>query len=197
MGETTRMKFSAVLAIAAIAFGLSITFADAADSNAKMVKLPGGTPISVHLSADVSSSNAHEGDTFAFSVVDDVRVRGWLVIAAGAQGIGEIVAVENAGGNGHSGKLNLRFNYVYAADGEKVRVTQTPSATEGEQRSGAASTATIASYALFGPLGLFAHNWIKGREVSVTPKTLFSIFVDRTVHVQSVEHEAVSDTFAQ
>jgi hypothetical protein len=125
-----------------------------------------------------------------------VRTKGWLVIPAGSQGVGEVAHVENAGGNGRSGQLNLQFDYVYAVDGEKVRVTQTANATEGEQKKGAASTATIASYALLGPVGLFAHNWIKGREASISPKTSIAIFVDDTVHVQAVDHAGKTDDFA-
>jgi hypothetical protein len=164
-----------------------------AHSNSTRVTVPGGTPITIHLTSEMSSSSAHEGDRFSFSVVDDVRMRGWLVIPAGSQGVGEVSGVENAGGNGHSGKLNLQFDYVYAVDGEKVRVTQTANATEGEQKKGAASTATIATYALLGPVGLFAHNWVKGREASISPKTSFSVFVDKTVHIEAVDHVGKSD----
>jgi len=127
---------------------------------------------------------------------NDVRSGGWLVVPAGAQGVGEVLSVETAGSNGHAGKLSLQFDYVYAVDGEKVRVTQTENAIEGEQKKGAASTATIASYAVFGPLGLFAHNWIKGREASITPRTQFAIFVASTVHVQAIDRAAVADDFA-
>jgi hypothetical protein len=152
--------------------------------------------MTVHLNSELSSSSAHEGDTFGFSVLNDVRCGGWLVVAAGAQGVGEVTDIENAGGNGHAGKIGLKFDYVYAVDGAKVRVSQTSNMTEGEQKKGAASTATIATYALIGPLGLFAHNWIKGHEASITPKTPFSIFVADTVHVQAVDHESSNDGFA-
>jgi hypothetical protein len=161
-----------------------------------MTTLPGGTPMSVHLTSELSSSSAHEGDTFGFSVANDVRCNGWLVIAAGAQGVGEVTNVENAGGNGHSGKVGMKFDYVYAVDGAKVRVSQTNNTTEGEQKKGAASTATIATYALIGPLGLFAHNWVKGHEATITPKTSFAIFVADTVHVQAADHTSNADGFA-
>jgi hypothetical protein len=169
-----------------------------AHANGTLVTVPGGTPITIHLTSEMSSSSAHQGDKFSFSVLEDVRTRGWVAIPAGSRGVGEVTAVEIAGGNGHSGKLNLRFDYVYAIDGEKVRVTQTANATEGEQKKGAASTATIATYALLGPVGLFAHNWVKGREASISPKTSFSVFVDKTVHVEAVDHTGKSgdDDFA-
>lgn len=159
--------------------------------------IPGGTPIDVHLTGELSSSTAKAGDKFSFSVASDVRCGGWLVIPAGAQGVGEVATVENAGGNGHSGKLALQWDYVYAADGEKVRVTQTNANAEGEQKKGAASTATIASYALLGPVGLFAHNWIHGRDVTVTPAQHFTVFVDNTVRVQASDHRNNTDNFAR
>jgi hypothetical protein len=167
-----------------------------ASTNRTTVLLPGGTPLRVHLDTELSSVGSHPGDTFAFTVIDDVRSGDWLVIPAGAHGVGDVVAAEAAGSNGHPGKLAVQFDYVYAADGEKVRVAQTADTTEGEQRKGAASTATIASYAVLGPLGLFAHNWVKGRDATIAPSRTFSIVVESTVHVRTVSRLVSGDDFA-
>jgi hypothetical protein len=158
-----------------------------ASTNRTTVLLPGGTPLRVHLDTELSSVGSHPGDTFAFTVIDDVRSGDWLVIPAGAHGVGDVVA---------AGKLAVQFDYVYAADGEKVRVAQTADTTEGEQRKGAASTATIASYAVLGPLGLFAHNWVKGRDATIAPSRTFSIVVESTVHVRTVSRLVSGDDFA-
>lgn len=156
---------------------------------AASVVIPGGTPLEIHLTDEMTSSSAKPGDRFSFTVANDVRdPEGWLVIPSGAQGIGEVADVQGAGSNGHSGKLGLQFDYVYAVDGEKVKVSSTGKTEEGEQKKGAASTATIASYALLGPVGLFAHNWIKGRDATIPATKIFTIFVDDTVHVEATNH---------
>jgi len=173
-----------------------VPFCAPAVSSTMRVTVPGGTPITVHLANEISSSTAHEGDTFSFSVVDDVRTGGWLIIPAGSQGVGKITSVENAAGNGHSGKLGLQFAYVYAVDGEKIRVTQAANPTENEQKTGVASTAIIATYALLGPAGSSAHDGMKGREASISPNTPFSVFVDQTVHVESSDHAGKTGGFA-
>ncbi len=160
------------------------------------VVVPGGTPVTVHVSSELSSSTMHEGDRFGFTALDDVRVKGWLVVAAGAQGIGEIATVEGAGNNAHAGKLGLKSDYVYAVDGEKVRLSQTNSAAEGEGAKGKASTATIASYVLLGPIGLFAHNFVHGHDARITPAQPFTMFVDDTVRVISTQRAANADNFA-
>lgn len=179
--------------IAAAAIGLSSTNAALSQDQGRRVTIPGGTAVVVHLTQDISSSSAHLGDKFGFSAVNDVVANGYIVVAAGAQGIGEIANVEEAGSNAHSGKLGLKFDYIYAVDGEKIRLSQTNNTAEGEGNKGAASTATIASYALLGPLGLFAHNFIHGRDATITPKQTFTMFVDDTVHVEASQRPQHSD----
>ncbi len=153
------------------------------------VALPGGTPIRVHLTTKLSSRTAFVGDRFGINVVNEVRVGNRLVIPAGAYGIGEIVSAENAGSNGNEGKLGLQFDYVYALDGQKVRLTQALSAVDGENKKGAASTLTVIMFPLFGASGLFAHNFVKGAEAYIEPETAFPVAVEHTVQVDSFDND--------
>lgn len=191
-----KLRFHAGIAGLIIALMPLSALAQSSPAGTTRVALTGGTPIAINLNVELSSSTAHEGDVFGFHVASDVRSNGWLVIAAGAQGVGEVVRVEHAGGSGHPGKLELQFDYVYAVDGEKVRVTHISDTVEGEARTGAASTATIAAWATLGAAGLFAHNWVKGREVTITPRVPFSLSVETTVHVSAADHRAIADDFA-
>lgn len=54
----------------------------------------------------------------------------------------------------------MKFDYVYAVDGEKLQLDSVKKSKSGQNNKGAASTATIASTILLGPVGLFAHNWV-------------------------------------
>ena len=106
-----------------------------------------------------------------------------LVIPIGSPGHATVATVEQAGSNGHGGQLGLTIDWVYSQDGGKVKLSSTNHASENGQNTGAASTATILSYVLLGPLGLFAHNFVRGRDVTIDSKHVFSVFVDHDVHV--------------
>ena len=69
------------------------------------ITIPSGTPLAVHLVDDLSSSTANVGETFAIVASHDVVVDGWVVIAKGAHGQGEVVSGERAGESGGAGAL--------------------------------------------------------------------------------------------
>jgi hypothetical protein len=149
------------------------------------ILVPGGTIIEVALAEPLSSATAKEGDQIAIRVVKEVDVDGWLVVPANSPGHATVSTAENAGSNGHGGQLGVTIDWVYSQDGGKVALSATSHASDNGQQKGAANTATILSYVLLGPLGLFAHNFVHGRDVTVDTKHVFSVFVDRDVHVVS------------
>jgi hypothetical protein len=169
-----------------------------AASAATRVTIPGGTPVTLRMVDTIDSGNANVGDTFEFKVDDDVVVNGYVVIARGAAGKGEVTKVDRAGTHGHPGSLSIELEYVYAVDGEKVRLSGNNKTAVGEQKKGAASTATIIGYATLGIGGLFAHNFVKGRNVTLDPSKTFSGYIVDTVHVVSNQRAAAAanDGFA-
>jgi hypothetical protein len=161
------------------------------------VTIPTGTPVEVRLDSQLSSGSAKVGDKFAFKAFSDVVVDGWVVVQKGAEGQGEVALVEGAGGNGHAGKLGLQFDWIAGVDGAKIPLSDTQRTDEGEQKKGAASTATIATYVLLGPLGLFAHNFVRGRDVTLDENSKLRAYVDHTVHVASQTKESVAPGYAR
>jgi hypothetical protein len=145
--------------------------------------LPGGTTVTVSLVEPLSSSNASVDDQVAVVVRKPVIVNGYLFIAQGANGHATVTTAEHSGGNGSGGKLAMTIDWVYAVDGGKIKLSQTNHASETGDSKGASSTATIATYLLLGPLGLFAHNFVRGRDVTIAPKQNFVVFVDHDVHL--------------
>ena len=165
---------------------------------ATRVTVPGGTPVQIRMVDTVSSGTAHVGDTFEFRTAEDVLINGWVAVPSGAAGRGTVAEVEPAGGNGHPGHLKLTFDYVYSADGLKIRLTDVSKVHEAEADKGKSSTATTVGYLVLGPVGLFAHNWVKGREFVLDPGKTFTVFTDSTVHVAASRKNAGSsgDGFA-
>jgi hypothetical protein len=167
------------------------TSGSAPSSNAAETTLlvAAGTAVPVHVVGSISSGSAKADEVFTIAVADDVVVNGMIVFRKGAGGQGHIIETDSAGGNGHSGALSLAFDYVYAADGGRVKLSEAPQKQSEEDRKGASSTATIIGFATFGLGGLFGHNLARGRQKTIDEKTILNAFVDSTVHVRSSERE--------
>ena len=163
---------------------------------AATITVPGGTPMKVSLIEPISSNTAHAGDKIHFKAIDDVTVDSWVVIARDAIGEGSVISAEGAGGNGHPGKIALQFDWIYGADGLKIKLSDVASNANGDAAKGAASTAAIASYLVLGPLGLFAHNWVHGKDVTVKTDQKIAIYVAQTVHVTPKTKVSSTDGFA-
>jgi len=174
-------------------------FANAAPGTAGSsgITVPTGLPIGITLDSAISSSSAQVGDKFAFTALKDVSANGYVIIQRGAQGEGQVALAERAGGNGHPGKIGLQFNWIAGVDGSKIQLTDTQRTDEGEAKKGASSTATIATYILLGPVGLFAHNFVRGRDITLDERSKITAYVDHTVHVSSQSPDAAQPGFAR
>lgn len=157
---------------------------------ATLVMVPGGTIVAVSLSEPISSASANVNDEIGVVVKKEVDANGWVVVPAGAQGEATITSVDRAGGNGHGGQLAMSVDWVFSVDGGRIQLSTTNHASENGDQKGAASTATIASYLLLGPLGLFAHNFVRGKDVTIETEKVFTVFVDHDVHVQATQKAA-------
>jgi hypothetical protein len=159
------------------------------------VLVVGGTPVSVSLAEPISSGTAHEGDTVGIVTTKEVDVNGIVVVARGANGQATVTHVEHAGGNGHGGKLAINLDWIYSVDGGKIALSTVSHASEENDNKGEASTATIATYLLLGPVGLFAHNFVHGKEVTLGTDKVYNVFIDQDVHVASTQHATAPTGF--
>jgi hypothetical protein len=165
-----------------------------ATTTGKVELLVAGTPVLIHLVSPLSSATAKVGDTFAFATTKEIDVDGRVVIANGAQGQGEVVSATPASGSGRSGGLQIKYSWIYAADGGKIRLSDTVDSHAEEDRLGASSTATIVGFATFGIGGLFGHNFAHGREIVIDDKKPLTAFIADTVHVATTEAAAIAET---
>ena len=160
------------------------------------VLVGGGTSVEVSLSESVSSNTANVGDIVPITVDKEVDASGFVVIPKGANGEATVTLVDHAGGNGHGGKLGLTMNWVYSADHGKILLSNVNHAAgAGSSKKGASSTATILTYVLLGPLGLFAHNFVRGKDVTISTTKDFHVFVDHDVHVEATQKATTSAGF--
>jgi hypothetical protein len=151
--------------------------------------------VSVALTEPISSATANVDDQVGIVVKKEVDIDGMVVIPAGANGHATVTSVEHAGSNGSGGKLSMSVDWVYSIDGGKIQLSTTNHASENGDQKGAASTATLLSWALLGPLGFFAHNFVRGKDVTIGTNKTFIVFVDHDVHVQSSQHAGATPDF--
>jgi hypothetical protein len=193
------VRKSALLVIAAVAALSVVSTAHASTRPPKLV-VPGGTPITFIVNDTVTSATAKVGDTFQINAAQDVVINGWIVVAKGAGGQGEVVKVDPAGAHGHAGSLGVQMDWVFAVDGNKIALTSQPKNQQGEGSSGSASTTTVVSYILLGPIGLFAHNFVKGHDVELntdnTTAHPLSAYVNNSVYVVAQNREMTQPGFA-
>lgn len=163
-----RLFFTSITA-ACFAFTL------AAPASAAQVTLPAGTRVQVRVVRPLSSGSVTAGQTFAFEAAAPVVVGNRVLIAKGAGGSGRVVSVSKAQGKS-AGKMTLAFTSIHAVDGSNVMLTQDTS-MKGSAEKGKASTATIAATIALGPIGLLAHNMVKGKDITVSPSQVFPAWV--------------------
>jgi len=168
----------------------------APDASPAGVSVASGTPVKVSLTEQIASITAHAGDKIHFKAIEPVIVDGWIIVNKDAVGEGEIISAEGAGGNGHPGKMQIQFNWIYGADDLKIKLSDVPEKSNGEGAAGGASTAAIASYLVLGPLGLFAHNFVHGKDVIVKTDQKLQVYVAQSVHVVAKNQVTSADGFA-
>jgi hypothetical protein len=176
------VKQARALGIAAALWALAFC---ASPANAARVTVPGGTVVPVKVVDSISSATANVGDVFQVRAASDVVVDGWVVIPKDSPGQGEVAKVDRAGSHGHAGNLGLKLQWIYSADGGKIRLSSVNHSAQGSEKKGASSTATIGGVLLLGPLGLFAHNFVHGHDVTLDASRTLTVYVDSSVHVSA------------
>lgn len=166
-------------AVAAAACAAALAFSA---TSAQAATLTGGTSVSVTVGQTISSSTAKAGQTFQILAAAPVMMGGQVVIKKGAAGQGKVVAATPAGKSGKQGTMSLRFLWIYAADGSKVVLSASKSVS-GKNKTGSSNAANIAGTLLLGPVGLFAHNFVKGHDIVIKPGQTLTAYVDHTVTV--------------
>lgn len=124
--------------------------------------LPEGTTVVLEILDPISSASAKRGDTFRLRVQETLSVDGVVVLAAGTEGVGEIVHAEPSRGGGKPGELILAARRLQIGE-RSVRLRGFKLGGAGKDTSG------VALGASFG-LGPFAH-FIHGKEIQIPALT--------------------------
>ncbi len=82
-----------------------------------------GTPVKLRLANTISSSHAHKGDRLNLVVENDVAIRGFTVISAGAKAQGSVIRVKGKRPLGIGGDVILQLDSVALTTGENTQLT--------------------------------------------------------------------------
>jgi hypothetical protein len=133
------------------------------------------TPVKLKLTRTMSSKDAKADEKVDFEVLEDIKVRGVVVIKQGAMAIATVTEAQPKRRMGRAGKLNINIDYVQLVDGEKVPLRAVKGGSGGNH-TGAMTGAIVASSILFfpaAPFFLFMH----GKDITIPKGTEVTAYV--------------------
>lgn len=138
--------------------------------------LQDATPVKLRLTRNVSSEDAHVGDSVDFEVLEDVAANGIMVIPKGSVAIGSVTEAQPKRRMGRAGKLEIVLDYVRLADTEKAPVRAVKDAKGGSHTVGM-TAGIVATGLLFfpaAPFFLFMH----GKDITVPKGAEMTAYVN-------------------
>ena len=138
--------------------------------------LEDGTPVKLRLTRNLSSADAHVGDTVDFEVVEEVRVGDLLVIPKGGIAWGTVTEAEPKRRMARGGKLGVNIDSVRLADSEKIALRAVKEG-KGGGHTGAMTGAMVATAIVFfpaAPFFLFMH----GKDITIPKGTEITAYIE-------------------
>ena len=154
--------------------------------------LEDGTPVKLRLSENISSADAHAGQTVNFEVLEEIQFDGITVIPKGGIAWATVTEAEHKKSMGRAGKLNVNIDSVRLVDGEKVALRAVQSA-KGGGHVGAMTGAIVATSIVFfpaAPLFLFIH----GKDITIPKGTEITAFINGDVLLDLAKLQPSSNT---
>lgn len=147
-----------------------------------------GTPVKLRLSRNVSSADAHEGDSVDFEVLEDVAANGIVVIPKGSVAIATVTEAVPKRRMGRAGKLEIVLDYVRLADTEKAALRAVKDAKGGSHTAGM-TAGIVATGLLFfpaAPFFLFMH----GKDITIPKGAEVTGYINGDVRLETARFAA-------
>jgi len=145
-------------------------------ANAGKPVLEDGTPVKLRLSRNLSSADAHVGDTVDFEVLEEIKVGDLVVIPKGGVAWGTVTEAQAKRRMARGGKLGVNIDSVRLTDGEKVALRAVKEG-KGGGHTGAMTGAMVATAIVFfpaAPLFLFMH----GKDITIPKGTEITAYIE-------------------
>lgn len=152
------------------------------------LQLPAGTLIKIKLLDGFDSQTSRPGDAVKYQVVQDVMVKGYVLIPAGSEAVGTIKEVRAAERLGQDGQVVVDFGAVPSLDGLPVPVQGSrKAAEENKSLTLAAGAGIVGAVITGGPVGLAAAFLVKGADVKVPAGTTMFIETKADISLTGVK----------
>ncbi|MBI1178957.1 MAG: hypothetical protein GC201_00260 [Alphaproteobacteria bacterium] len=132
--------------------------------------VPALTPVSVEIATTLGSKISKSGDTFPIRLAAPIVVNGKQIVAAGAEGMGEVIHAKKGAGSGAPGELVLAARYV-EVDGRRLRLRSLRLAPVGRSDIGTVNAINVGGAAAGVPIGVIGF-FITGGETTVPEGTV-------------------------
>ncbi len=111
-----------IFAIFYLLFAFSNSIQAQTENNSSIYELPSGTIFRVEMDNGINSKVSSVKDTFTATIIEPVSVRGTVVIPIGAVIEGKVLKVKRAAIGNKNGSLQVSFETLKFADGEKREI---------------------------------------------------------------------------
>ncbi|MDB9722919.1 hypothetical protein OAA83_03260 [Candidatus Marinimicrobia bacterium] len=144
-------------------------------SNSASITVPAKTMIRLRATTTHDGRISSQGEMVYYSVVNDIKVNGVVVIQAGAQASGTIIEVIEPAKIGFPGLIAVELQSVTAVDGTEIPL-DTTTVNEGENK--------IITSIIFGMLCLFGF-FMSGGEASIQAGSTIDAITKSPVEVNA------------
>ncbi len=138
--------------------------------------LADGAVVKLKLLRELNSARIKDEEAVEFEVIEDVKVDGVVVIARGAKAEGTIIEAQAARRMGRTGRVGVRLDYVFLANGKRAKLRAISARSDGSQGARVAENTMIAAQLFFPVAPFFLLQ--KGKEVTIPKETLATAFID-------------------
>ncbi len=177
MKRLSSILLCAALATVQLSYLPTVTLAHAANQPT----LQDGTPIKLRLGRNLSSADAHTGDTVDFEVVEEVRVNGAVVIPRGSNATATVTNAEAKKRMARGGKLDVNIDSVRLADGEKIPLRGTQGG-KGGGHTGAMTGAMVATSLVLWPAAPF-FLLMHGKDITIPKGTEITAYTNGDIPI--------------
>jgi PEGA domain len=138
--------------------------------------LEDGTPLKLRINRNVSSADAHTGETVDFEVLEEVLVNNVLVVPKGGLAFATVTEAQAKRRMARGGKLDINIDYVRLVDSEKAALRAVKE-VKGGGHTGAMTGGIVATSLVFfpaAPFFLFMH----GKDITIPKGTEITAYIN-------------------
>ncbi len=138
----------------------------------KEVLVPQGKEIHIKTEDEINTAKLKVGQLVGFSVVNDIRVDGYLVIPAGTTGSLEVTEFKKAGNFGKDASIKIKLNDIKTLDGSSLSLNLKLDDQENHSKEIALGVSFLGTVIISNPIGLVAGYFLKGKDVVIPAGTV-------------------------